>query len=40
MNEDMRNMFLAIAISLALVFAVQTFMPQLFPQPLPKLPPM
>ena len=31
MNEDMRNMFLAIAISLALVFAVQTFMPQLFP---------
>ena len=31
MNEDMRNMFLAIAISLALVFGVQTFMPQLFP---------
>ena len=31
MNEDMRNMFLAIAVSLALVFAVQTFMPQLFP---------
>ena len=31
MNEDMRNMFLAIAISLALVFGVQTFLPQLFP---------
>ena len=35
MNEDMRNMFLAIAISLALVFAVQTFMPQLFPSMAP-----
>jgi YidC/Oxa1 family membrane protein insertase len=36
MNEDMRNMLLAIAISLALVFAVQTFMPQLFPSMQPE----
>ena len=31
MNEDMRNMFLAIGVSLLLVFAVQTFLPQIFP---------
>ena len=31
MNDDMRNMFLAIGISLVLVFGVQTFLPQLFP---------
>ena len=31
MNEDMRNMFLAIGISLLLVFAVQSFLPQIFP---------